>query len=323
MKWKYWLELYLGTHCTARGLAANTIKAYAATLRFFQAWVEARHEDRAPDEIQAVHVLEYVEFLRKVRENGDSAVNRVVTILRGFYKAMVAMGHLDHRRNPLAYFPKIKAPKRKFAETMTPEEVKTLVNQPGTDTLMGLRDRTMLILLYGTGIRASECSGIRERDIDLEAMTVRVLGKGGSERTVPLNADVARALAEYKLARGAAERNTPFFKSRKGKAMSRNAIYERVRTHSRRAKIAKRVSPHRIRHTFATHLVRAGVSLVTLRDLLGHRNLSSTQIYIHMTAEDLRKATTKHPVSGLIESIKHLLPNGKLPFQHGPGQQRA
>jgi site-specific recombinase XerD len=323
MKWKYWLELYLGTHCTARGLAANTIKAYAATLRFFQAWVEARPERRAPDEIQAVDVLEYVEFLRKVRENGDSAVNRVVTILRGFYKAMVAMGHLDHRKNPLAYFPTMKAPKRKFADTLTPEEVKNLVNQPGTDTLMGLRDRTMMILLYGTGIRASECSGIREKDIDLEAMTVRVLGKGGSERTVPLNPDVARALAEFRLARGGAERNTPFFRSRKGKAMSRNAIYERVRTHSRRAKIAKRVSPHRIRHTFATHLVRAGVNLVTLRDLLGHRQLSSTQIYIHMTAEDLRKATTKHPISGLVKCIKHLLPNVKLPFQHGPGQQRA
>ncbi len=323
MKWSYWVSLFLETHCVARGLRSSTIAAYQVILKQFSAWVKDKRDGKEPDRIKAIDVLEYVEHLRKVRNNGDAAVNRVVTALRVFYQAMVAMEHLDPRDNPMANFPKMKAPKRKFSETMNPEEVKQLVAEPRTDTEMGLRDRTLIILLYATGIRASECAGLKEKDVDLDARTIRVIGKGGHERTVPLNDDAVKALAEFRLVKGSPGRNEPFFKSRKGNALSRGALYERVRTHARKAKIPKKVSPHRIRHTFATHLVRAGVSLVTLRDLLGHRQLSSTQIYIHMTADDLRNATDRHPISGLIEPIKGLLAGVKLPYQRPKSQQRA
>ena len=99
--------------------------------------------------------------------------------------------------------------------------------------------------------------------------------------------------------------------------MSRNTIYERVRTNARRARIEKRVSPHRLRHTFATHLIQAGVGLVTVRDLLGHRLITSTQIYIHLTAHDLRQAADKHPIAELVKRVKDLLPDVQLPFQVG------
>jgi integrase/recombinase XerD len=124
-------------------------------------------------------------------------------------------------------------------------------------------------------------------------------------------------LRQYRLARGGAQPQEPFFRSREGRALSRNAIYERVRGHARRARIAQRVSPHRLRHTFATHLVQEGVGLVTLRDLLGHRQITSTQIYIHLTAQDLRRAAEKHPVGKLIQRMEELLPSLKLPFQSG------
>jgi len=144
-----------------------------------------------------------------------------------------------------------------------------------------------------------------------------VVGKGGHERTVPLNEEVAHMLKVYRLARGAVKATDPFFRSREGGALSRNGIYERVRTTGRKARIEQRVSPHQLRHTFATHLIKAGVGLVTVRDLLGHRQITSTQIYIHLTAQDLRHAAQRHPISELIKRVEDLLPNVKLPFQTG------
>ncbi len=217
----------------------------------------------------------------------------------------------------MAYFPKIKPAPRKLPVALDREEVGKLLDHPKGDTVLGLRDRALLSLLYGTGIRASECSGLRERDIDWAEKTIRVTGKGGHERSIPLNEEVLHALRQYRLARGSAAVNEAVFRSREGKALSRNAIYERVRQAAHKSGITRRVSPHRLRHTFATHLVQAGVGLVTLRDLLGHRQITSTQIYIHLTAKDLREAADKHPIGQLVKRLEDLLPNLKLPFQGG------
>jgi integrase/recombinase XerD len=217
----------------------------------------------------------------------------------------------------MAHFPKVKKPSRKLPEVLTEQEVPLLLAQPRKDTIIGLRDCALLTLLYGTGIRASECSGLDEKDLDLVNRTVRVKGKGGHERTVPLNDMVVKAMRVYLEARGA-HRSGALFVSRKGKRMSRNTIYERVRTHARKARIQKKVSPHRLRHAFATHLVRNGVNLMTIRDLLGHRQITSTQIYLHMTAQDLREAADRHPIGALVDTIKDLLPDVRLRFQTPP-----
>jgi site-specific recombinase XerD len=317
MKWDYWIALYVNTHCVARGLRPLTMKAYEATLKGFRKYAVERWPERGPDELSACDVLHYLEHLRKERHNGASALNRQATVLRNFYRAIVAMGHLEPRQNPMAHFPKIKPAPRKLPSALTRQEVSILLDHPEADTVLGLRDRALLTLLYGTGIRASECAGLGEKDIDWEERTIRVAGKGGHERTLPLNEEVLHVMRQYRLARGGSKAGEPFFRSREGEALSRNAIYDRVRSHARRARIPHRVSPHRLRHTFATHLVQEGVNLVTLRDLLGHRQITSTQIYIHLTAQDLRKATDKHPVSRLIKRMEDLLPNLKLPFQTG------
>ncbi len=317
MKWDYWIALYINTHCTARGLRALTIQAYEATLKGFREYAQAQWPERGPDQLSACDLLKYLEYLRQARNNGASALNRQATVLRNFYRAIVAMGHLEPRQNPMAHFPKIKAAPRKLPTALSREEVSQLLDQPEKDTVIGLRDRALLTLLYGTGIRASECSGLREQDLNWEERTIRVVGKGGHERTLPLNEEVLHVLRQYRLARGEAKAAAPFFRSREGNALSRNAIYERVRSHAQRAKLAKRVSPHRLRHTFATHLVQEGVGLVTLRDLLGHRQVTSTQIYIHLTAQDLRQAADKHPVTRLIKRMEELLPSLKVPFQAG------
>ncbi len=322
MMWSYWMALYLRTHCVARGLSPTTIAAYEATLSQFRRWSEARNAAHSPDQVSARDVLEYLEYLRRERDNGGSAVNRTVTVLRSFYRAIVAMGHLDPRANPLIGFPTIKAVPRKLPVVLDPEEVGRLLSTPRATTVLGVRDRALLALLYGTGIRASECVGMREGNVDLRTLTLAVRGKGGDERSIPFNEEVAARLREYVQVRGAQLPAAPFFRSRSGKALARGTLYERVRTVGRRAQLTKPLSPHRLRHTFASHLVREGVGLVTIRDLLGHRNITSTQIYLHVTAHDLRAAAERHPISRLLGTIEHLLPNIRLPFQR-PGARCA
>jgi site-specific recombinase XerD len=315
MMWGYWITLYTRTHCVARGLRPLTIAAYAASLEQFRFYIEARHRRKTPDLVNVRDVLEYLEHLRNVRGNGDSAVNRQLVVLRSFYRAIVAMGHLEPRANPLAGFPSIKGVPRKLPTVLSAQEAEKLLAQPRCDSILGLRDRAILALLYGTGMRASECTGLRQRDVDLPALTVTVTGKGGHQRTLPFSEGVAAVLAQYAQARGAALPAAPFFRSRGGGAMSRGALYERVRTCARRARLGKVVSPHRLRHTFASHLVRAGAQLPTIRDLLGHRCITSTQIYLHVTAHDLRTAMDRHPIAKLLGTVEHLLPDVKLPFQ--------
>jgi len=315
MKWNYWIELYIRTHCVARCLRPLTLAAYEAALVQFRQWVRTALEDRPPDELTARDVLAYLEHLRTVRRNGPGAVNRAVVILRRFYRAMVAMGHLDDRANPLRNFPSIKAAPRKLPVTISSEQVRRLLAEPREDTVIGLRDRAILALLYGTGIRASECATLRNGQVDLVQLTITVNGKGGHERSIPLSPQLAEVLRLYVEARGPALPTAPFFRSRFGRLLSRTSIYERVRTWGQRSRVGWRLSPHRLRHTFATHLVRAGVGLVTIRDLLGHRLITSTQIYLHVTVDDLRSAAARHPIRALLDTVKHLLVPGPLPFQ--------
>ena len=315
MKWSSWIELYIRTHCVARGLRALTLSAYEDALVQFREWVRTALEDRAPDQLTARDVLAYLQHLREVRGNGDSSVNRAVVILRRFYTAMVAMGYLDHAANPLVGFPSIKAVPRKLPVALSTEQVRRLLAEPQPNTVIGLRDRAMLALLYGTGIRASECASLRSGQVDLTQLTITVQGKGGHQRAIPLSPELAELLRGYAQARGPALPTAPFFRSRFGRVLSRTSIYERVRTWGQRSRVGFPLSPHRLRHTFATHLVRAKVSLVTIRDLLGHRLITSTQIYLHVTADDLRAAVAHHPISRLLDTVKHVLFQGPLPFQ--------
>jgi len=316
MKWSYWIALYVRTHCVARGLSTKTLAAYENTLRQFRDWIGSKPPDREPDQITARDVLSYLQYLREVRDNGDSAINRTVVVLRRFYAAMVAMGHLDYGDNPLAAFPSIKAVPRKLPVALSSEQVTRLLREPKPDTVIGLRDRALLALLYGTGIRASECASLCNANVDLKQLEITVRGKGGHERKIPLNEELAEVLRVYVEARGAAPSHAAFFRSRFGRCLSRGGVYERVRTWGQRSRIGIPLSPHRMRHTFATHLVRAGVGLVTIRDLLGHRLITSTQIYLHVTADDLRAAAARHPISRLLDTVKHLIaPPGSLPFQ--------
>ena len=228
MKWPYWIALFLAPTASHAACALHDRRLRDA-LRSSRSGA-CCGPIRPPQAVTARDVLEYLQHLRRERGNGDAAVNRQLTILRSFYRAIVAMGHLDPDANPMAGFPIVKAVPRKLPVTLDLEQVSRLLAGPHADTVIGLRDRALLALLYGTGIRASECSSLSSGQVDLRALTITVHGKGGHERTIPLNPQVADVLHDYVSARGPALPTAPFFRSRFGRPLSRGAVYERVRT---------------------------------------------------------------------------------------------
>jgi len=316
MNWECWINTYVSSYCVPRGLRPNTIAAYSQTLRQFRDYVCFNLDNKGPDQIQTRDILQYVCYLQKDRNNGPSAVNRQVIIIKKFYQACRALGFIDYNADPSANLPKFKVIPQKMPVTLNKEEVKKLIFQPDADTILGIRDRAIMALLYGSAIRASECANIRECDIDFANTTMFVTGKGGHQRVVTFNEKVAAMLINYKNARGPSDPKKQFFRSRKGNGISRNTIYERVRTHSRKARIEKRVSPHTFRHTAATHLIMAGKSLNVVAEVLGHRHVSSTDIYVHLTASDLREAAEHHPVRELVGTVEKIMPGIRLPFQN-------
>lgn len=324
MKWTYSINLYINTHCSARGLRPKTMKAYQDALRMFAAYSKERLAKKGPEEMKTRDVLEYVEYLRTERRNQHATVNRAVAVIRMFYKGLVALGYIGTaRENPMEGFPEIKAAPEKYRDTLTEKEVAALAKTPGTKTELNVRDTTLITLLYCTGIRVSECAELCDGDVNIPERQIKVIGKGGSERTVPLNEEVAKGLECYRKIRGEVKRNEAFFQSREGGKMSCSAIRQRIKKHALTAKIPKKVTPHVLRHTFATHLIRRGENLVVVKELLGHRQLTSTQRYIHMTAQDMREAMERHPIRELAGKIFDKIRTFKLPFQFPPGTKFA
>jgi len=318
LKWDHWIDLYCEHWCVARNLRSTTILAYRDALKQFVNWAYVHHFDLSPESLTARIVLDYVVHLREDRKNGGSAVSRAIVVIKNFYGAMVAYGHLSPNENPMLGFPKLKEGRVKLPVFLSPGEMSRLLAQPKTLTVLGLRDRAILTLLYATGIRASECAGLLEGNVDLDERTIRVLGKGNRERTIQLNMRALKALDVYRKARGPQSPDKAFFRTKRGGPLSRKTVYDRVKKYGREARIMKRVSPHVLRHTCATHLVQRGANLVVLRDLLGHRQITSTQIYIHATAHDMKELAANHPVGKLAPVIEDLIEGVRLPIDHPP-----
>ncbi len=315
MHWEYGIKLYTEVHCTGRGLQPSTIVAYRAVLEQFRKYILHRLDDKLPCKVASKDILDYVVYLREERQNQQAAINRTVVIISNFYKALVAMKQLNPHENPTTGFPRMKSTPRKLPKVLNSEEMDSLINQPSAETVIGLRDRALIMLLYCTGIRASECSGLRGSDVDLFERTIIVTGKGGHQRKIRMNESACRAMKAYSNARGLILPRRSFFISMRGGGMSRNAIYERVRTTAMKAGIEKPVSPHWLRHTCATDLVRAGVNVVVVQELLGHRHITSTQIYFHVSGESLAHAAEQHPINRFRDLIDELLPGVMLPFR--------
>ncbi len=315
MKWEYFIDLYLEKYCVARGLQAKTIATYRDVLEEFKRYVETCRPSQAPEEVTSMQVCEFIDHLKRGRLNGLATQNKKLVVVRSFYRALVALEQIAPKQDPCVRLPPMKRPQERAGDILSLGEIERLAGAPSKETLLGLRDRAILLLLCTTGIRASECASIRQCDVDLENRMVRVLGKGNRERVVMLNETTLRALENYERFRGAQARGQPFFRVRTGKGIDRKRIFERVKYYLRRARIFKKISPHRLRHSFATKMIKDGVGLATLKELLGHRNLQSTMRYITICGEDLRSAIGKLRIDDTFEKMVSMLPVGRLRYQ--------
>jgi integrase/recombinase XerD len=314
MRWEYWIDQYLNRFCMARGLSATSIKTYEEVLLVFAQRMSLLGKND-PLKVDISDFFEYMEYLKAERGNGQSSLFKNAGVVKNFFHGLESLGHILPNDNPMRGYRKIKPPPRKFRDVLSRREVKRLLEATDDETVLGVRDRALIMLLYSTGIRASECTGLKECDVDLEGMQIKVLGKGGDERLIPLSETAARSLRNYRKVRGEASGKTPFFKTRLGVGVTRKGVYDRLKYYVRKVNIRKKISPHNLRHTFATHTLKQGVNIVTLKELLGHRSIMSTMVYIRMTMLDLRKAINQHPVNSFGDIVDHFLPDVRLPYQ--------
>ncbi|MEJ2576287.1 MAG: site-specific tyrosine recombinase XerD [Gammaproteobacteria bacterium] len=291
------MERFVNALWLERGLAANTLASYRSDLAAAGRWLagapgrtllEARRED-------------LLGYLAEVSAGGAKPRTsaRRLSALRQFYRHAVREGWL--RADPSA---RIEAPRlgRPLPKALTETEVERLLAAPDTATPEGFRDRAMLELLYAAGLRVSELVGLRPEQVSLTQGVVRVAGKGGKERLVPLGDEASDWLARYlRGPRAELLGGRPcndLFPTRRGRAMTRQAFWYRVRRHAATAQIHKHLSPHTLRHAFATHLLNHGADLRVVQLLLGHADLSTTQIYTHVARERLKSLHAAHHPRG-------------------------
>jgi integrase/recombinase XerD len=272
------------------GLSRNTIDAYRADLEQLQVFLEGA--------LLEADEAALFGFLASRKGRSSSAARRVSSLKR-FYQYCVRE-RLMHADPTL----KLDAPRRapRFPKTLSERDVEMLLAAPGTTTAMGLRDRAMLETLYATGLRVSELVALKVHEANLDAGVVRVLGKGSKERLVPLGEEAVQWIARYlREARPqlAGRRNPDaLFITARGAGMTRQAFWHLIRRYAARALPGKPLSPHVLRHAFATHLINHGADLRVVQMLLGHADISTTQIYTHVARERLKQLHAKHHPRG-------------------------
>lgn len=270
-----------------RGLAANTVAAYRRDLEKFRRFCQQRK--LSPTGVQRQQV---VDFLGTLYQQGlDSrSVARMLVTLRNFFRFLRQEGLL--RREPTEH---IESPRtwKRLPKFLTVEEVERLLASAESGTARGLRDKAMLEVLYATGLRVSELVNLKVPDVQLEEGFLRCLGKGNKERVVPLGKKALAALETYlrqarpRLAKRRASAH--LFLSQRGQAMTRQNFWRLLRQRARQAGLRSRLSPHALRHSFATHLLERGADLRSVQLLLGHADIATTQIYTHVAQERLRQ----------------------------------
>jgi integrase/recombinase XerD len=289
------LDQFLHYLIVEKGLAKNTIEAYSHDLNRFSDYLKAK----GIQDILNVGKFDVRAFLLVLKRQGLSTktISRNLVAIRTFFKFLIQEGILE--ANPIE---EVGSPTvaKTLPEILTLKEVEELLEQPNIKTPLGIRDRAMLEMLYATGMRVSELTRLPMNQVNLEGGYVLIYGKGSKERMVPLGSEAMKWLALYlRMARGRfakRKESNALFISRSGKGMSRQRFWRSLKEYGRRAGIRKRISPHLLRHSFASHLLERGADLRSVQIMLGHVDISTTQIYTHVTGERLKKIHQRyHP----------------------------
>ena len=279
------------------GLAKNTQMAYMRDLRLLMKSLQLK----ADEELLQVSRQQLIAYLVRLKQEGRAAstVARKLASIKAFYRFLTTERYI--RRNPAEV---LEAASRglHLPKVLSVQEVERLLDEPNLGTLDGYRDKTMLELLYATGMRVSELVNVPVKNVDMKMQYVIVMGKGSKERMLPLGRTALHYLEHYlsvvrpQLLHGKPDAAAELFVTGWGGPMTRERFYEIIVAYGKSAGISKRVTPHMLRHSFATHLLNNGTDLRIVQELLGHADISTTQIYTHLDVERLREVYDKtHP----------------------------
>jgi len=280
-----------------RGLSRNTLEAYRGDLLQFGRFLQSRA--RTAETAEGSDVAEFLGSLTggHGQHASPATIHRKSACLRSFYRHLRREGVRDS--DPTAA---LSAPRRgrRLPHVLTRGEISKLLDQPAGDDPADLRDRALLEVMYACGLRASEVIGLELADIDLEAQVLRARGKGAKERLVPIGSTAVQAVAAYlergrpELVHGRPERQV--FVNFRGSMLTRQGLYKIVQRHAVQAGLEGKMSPHTLRHTFATHLLAGGCDLRSVQEMLGHADVATTQLYTHLSSERLKDVYFKaHP----------------------------
>jgi integrase/recombinase XerD len=280
-------ERYLRQLRVEGGLAANTLESYRRDLTTFQQYL-TQHQLRIDRPVSPQVLVSFLAWLRR-KPLAASSIARMVSAMRGWFRFLAREGIVPG--TPLHNLATARQPVH-LPKTLTTQEITALLDLPVRSLPEDYRDRAMLELLYASGLRVSELTGLAGSQVDLNAGCLRVMGKGAKERVVPIGQTARDVLAEYVehvrpiLLKGRPAR--ALFVSRRGRALSRQAFWKLLRQRAQRAGITKPISPHMVRHSFATHLLEGGADLRAVQAMLGHANITTTQVYTHVERSRLK-----------------------------------
>lgn len=280
-----------------KGLSENTISSYTHDCHVF---LQSMNE-KGISNLDLIKKKDIEQFLKDLTELGLHSTSRAryLASLRHFMKYCASSGYVTHDYTETIDVPKNR---RELPETLSIEETLRIIEQPDTSTKAGIRDRAILETLYASGLRVSECCTLRQRDILDDIEVLRIIGKGSKERIVPIGKNALHWIHIYmREVRPVFSKNTLagqdfLFLNQRGKALSRMAVWNIVNDCTKKADIIKHVHPHTFRHSFATHLLEGGADLRAVQEMLGHADISTTQIYTHIDREYIKEVHTSfHP----------------------------
>jgi integrase/recombinase XerD len=295
------IERFLDHLAVERGVAPNTRTAYRRDLGLYLRFLERRRINDAT-KVGEKDVSEFLGYLRSAeyepgKRYSDATVARVLAAVRGLHRYLLREG--EARTDPSEPIGSMRVP-RAIPKALSKDEVEQLLSAVPQDGAPAVRDRAMLEVLYAAGLRISELTALDVDDIDLDVATVRCLGKGSKERIVPIGRAAVEALGSYltQARPGLVKKrsNAALFVNQRGQRLTRQGCWKLLKRYAERANLTRRISPHTLRHSFATHLLDHGADIRVVQELLGHASVSTTQVYTLTSQEKLRKVyDSAHP----------------------------
>ena len=293
--WDEWLDRFLSYLRVERGLSDNSLEAYSRDISQFFSSIDGCKKD--PGEVSRDDIAKYV--MRLSRYKAPRSVARNLSAIKTFFRFLTAEGHISSNPARLVDSPKVP---RRLPDTLSIDDIKKLLSAIDTESPLGVRDLAMLELAYATGTRVSELVNLKLQDLNLEAGFIRVMGKGSKQRLVPMGAKATEAVHKYlkesrpTLTRRTSESCPYLFVNKKGQKLSRQGFWKILKGYALKAGLGKKVTPHSLRHSFASHLLEGGADLRSVQVMLGHADISTTQIYTHVSGERLRQVHEQcHP----------------------------